>query len=888
MKIIYLKFLYYFRDIKNKNTEYVGKIKRKTEGKFDDRPLTPVKLPKAVLQISNLPKFDVTDIFTFSKPLLLENFDENTDDVTVSVTDDMSNNEIVSHGSKSTTKTLKKTVPTVSNSNSTSTITKKIEKSHDTVASSFTEVFKNEISATSQSKLFSPNNSVINKVDSKNEPMKSHASISWTCKLCLSSNVGERCSKCSGSRDSNNVKPTNVELLTKSVKSMEPQEKVSLVVSTTAATASTSSWGDTFKPPADTWECKECFVRNKTNDNKCVSCQSPKSDMTNINTNSINTNTTAQISLTNISGGNDLWKNMQKSSADTWKCDSCWIQNKQTEIKCVACGATKESKSKPAEKESPKMEFSFGVPKSENDSNIEKPAMNFGFGSTLVSTSTIPPIKQTFPFGLNTASSSTGDSSVKTLPTASSSQFQFNFKTTSSIETPTNNTTGFKNIFLNASNSSATNKTDETDSLTAQNKKENVTFNDVSSSTNNTKNPLLKGTENIINDSIFKTPKFIGVTSKNMTSNKENGTEEDKQNVFSDISSSTESLSKRKLPSFSTSTSIFNKESTNGLPNAVPNLSVTNGTTVSSSSNLFTASLSAPTLVSGGSKITNDIQPSFGSISNNEITKMDDKNNTKLFAINNVGVSSSSSPATNSIFGNFSSVDGFHTKKPESSSSFASATANFSDPVPSTFNFGSNSTQSQPGGFSFNGPKAEDNNIATPKFTFGVAPAATTNASNFGNVIPTQFNFNAQGSNFSTAEQRPLTNSIFGTTAKTPQHLEMQSQLTNSTSPFGNSIFGASQQQPSHTLVNPIKKSGGFSFVAPNQFANQSMNSFTSFTNSAPLGVSTVDENQVILLFRRIYYKNLSSLSKVSDKEVERYLMNNTIGNIECIRKINF
>ncbi|KAK5640487.1 hypothetical protein RI129_011298 [Pyrocoelia pectoralis] len=46
----------------------------------------------------------------------------------------------------------------------------------------------------------------------------------------------------------------------------------------TDATASVSSWGDTFKPKPGSWECQQCLVRNDSNKLYCVSCESPKDD----------------------------------------------------------------------------------------------------------------------------------------------------------------------------------------------------------------------------------------------------------------------------------------------------------------------------------------------------------------------------------------------------------------------------------------------------------------------------------------------------------------------------------------------------------------------------------------------------------------------------------
>lgn len=37
-----------------------------------------------------------------------------------------------------------------------------------------------------------------------------------------------------------------------------------------------AGWGDQFKPKSDTWECKECFIRNDHTDDQCKACDNPK------------------------------------------------------------------------------------------------------------------------------------------------------------------------------------------------------------------------------------------------------------------------------------------------------------------------------------------------------------------------------------------------------------------------------------------------------------------------------------------------------------------------------------------------------------------------------------------------------------------------------------
>ncbi|KAK9878002.1 hypothetical protein WA026_020214 [Henosepilachna vigintioctopunctata] len=80
-----------------------------------------------------------------------------------------------------------------------------------------------------------------------------------------------------------------------------------------------SDFGDKFKPSSDTWECQTCLVRNKSNVEKCVACESKKEGTMEVKLNS-----------------------QLKSSTDTWECDTCLIRNKNDIKNCAACQTPKD------------------------------------------------------------------------------------------------------------------------------------------------------------------------------------------------------------------------------------------------------------------------------------------------------------------------------------------------------------------------------------------------------------------------------------------------------------------------------------------------------------------------------------------------------------------
>nr|XP_022905835.1 ranBP2-like and GRIP domain-containing protein 4 isoform X1 [Onthophagus taurus] len=126
------------------------------------------------------------------------------------------------------------------------------------------------------------------------------AADSWECQTCLIRNNKDElyCVSCETPKD-NTVpkKETNkgVNLDTPGMKFSFgiPQSTTDSTVSSTTSLTTTPknvaniqplipqqkiSWGNAFKPPADSWECSSCLVRNAKTDLYCVSCQNPKDD----------------------------------------------------------------------------------------------------------------------------------------------------------------------------------------------------------------------------------------------------------------------------------------------------------------------------------------------------------------------------------------------------------------------------------------------------------------------------------------------------------------------------------------------------------------------------------------------------------------------------------
>lgn len=148
-------------------------------------------------------------------------------------------------------------------------------------------------------------------------------------------------------------------------------------------------FGNQFKPPANTWECAVCMVRNQSTAVKCVACETPKPG----------------APKADKPGFSDL---IQKQQA-RWECKTCLIRNPMDKIACLSCETIRPDAPKdptPAPKfkfginntgfkfgidssdikkpETPSTGFKFGV------NQLETPASEFKFGMPQTVTATKP------------------------------------------------------------------------------------------------------------------------------------------------------------------------------------------------------------------------------------------------------------------------------------------------------------------------------------------------------------------------------------------------------------------------------------------------------------------------------------------------------------------
>ncbi|XP_057210995.1 nuclear pore complex protein Nup153 isoform X2 [Triplophysa rosa] len=116
---------------------------------------------------------------------------------------------------------------------------------------------------------------------------------------------------------------------------------------------STGSLRSLFAPPAGSWDCDTCLVRNKPEVVKCVACDTakpgtgvksslilpPLAKASSVLSSASSASTTTTTSSTGMGllGFGDKFKKPEGS----WDCDVCMVQNKSHDVKCVACQSAK-------------------------------------------------------------------------------------------------------------------------------------------------------------------------------------------------------------------------------------------------------------------------------------------------------------------------------------------------------------------------------------------------------------------------------------------------------------------------------------------------------------------------------------------------------------------
>lgn len=120
---------------------------------------------------------------------------------------------------------------------------------------------------------------------------------------------------------------------------------------------------DSIANPSSEWECSECLIKNSSSDKQCTACKIARSNPNEKVSPPVSTvDTVAKTKPV----PNDCFGSQFKLTGNQWECTVCYVRNKQNDIKCVACLA-----SKPASKSTTQQTLSTPV-KSQKSDLMEK------------------------------------------------------------------------------------------------------------------------------------------------------------------------------------------------------------------------------------------------------------------------------------------------------------------------------------------------------------------------------------------------------------------------------------------------------------------------------------------------------------------------------------
>ncbi|XP_024150160.1 nuclear pore complex protein Nup153 [Oryzias melastigma] len=164
----------------------------------------------------------------------------------------------------------------------------------------------------------------------------------WSCDVCLVQNKqsDSKCVCCLAPKPNLSSKPTD--------SNPSPAASVGVEnssISAASSTTTTTGFGSMFSKPAGTWDCDTCLVVNKPDAVKCVACETAKPG-TGLKPSltfpsAFTTVKTPPASTTPVSTGASGLGDKFKKPEGAWECDTCLVQNKAEDIKCVACTAAK-------------------------------------------------------------------------------------------------------------------------------------------------------------------------------------------------------------------------------------------------------------------------------------------------------------------------------------------------------------------------------------------------------------------------------------------------------------------------------------------------------------------------------------------------------------------
>ncbi|XP_029299756.1 nuclear pore complex protein Nup153 isoform X2 [Cottoperca gobio] len=163
----------------------------------------------------------------------------------------------------------------------------------------------------------------------------------WSCDSCMVQNKPSdtKCVCCMASQpNSSSSKSMDSKSLTATLVGLDSS-------SSTSTTTTSAGFGTMFSKSAGTWDCDTCLVLNKPDAVKCVACETAKPG-TGLKPSTTLPSAFSAVKTVSpptapVSTGFTGFGEKFKKPEGAWACDTCLVENKAEETKCVACMSAK-------------------------------------------------------------------------------------------------------------------------------------------------------------------------------------------------------------------------------------------------------------------------------------------------------------------------------------------------------------------------------------------------------------------------------------------------------------------------------------------------------------------------------------------------------------------
>lgn len=316
---------YHLRTQTDDDSKHHGKVKTSLD---QEDTVEPVNLPNIPLPISSLPNFnfmpstntkiadktntDKEDTFTFASPIRVTNATKNLKSINNFTFSSPINadKQLLDESNNSSSSSKRIGVKSNTSNDYIPPVTQNFIWSGSSTAPRLKEKVKNSDSTVPAASNELKSGSVMDILCSKSSTTKT------------SEKSGESKTQLDSSKESVNNKTNTVNLDTNN------DDNIKNVSNSHSNTQDISI----------VWECSECLFKNNNTETQCFACKATKPSLKDKKTSESLISGNVSEPKTTV---NDHFGSQFKLSSNQWECTSCFVRNKQTDTKCIACNALK-------------------------------------------------------------------------------------------------------------------------------------------------------------------------------------------------------------------------------------------------------------------------------------------------------------------------------------------------------------------------------------------------------------------------------------------------------------------------------------------------------------------------------------------------------------------